>query len=173
MRLSQRAIGIAVTTAVVSTAGFFTLQELGGAAPAVPAAPAGGAAVAGGQLQYNTEGPVRIYDSRTTGVALTSDVFGTHVVSTLGFVPDNATAVLVNLTVVAGGEGTTGFVGLGGETYQGTSTVNWTEPGVYSNFAFVPISTLGVATEGKLFRMRFEGNRPIHVVIDLQGWVVT
>jgi hypothetical protein len=83
-----------------------------------------------------------------------------------GTVPENATAVFANFTVVAEDPAAYGLLAAF-RSYRGTSTLNYTEPGVYSNSALVPLDDIGL----KVFLFLIEGT-PVHVIVDLMGWVV-
>ena len=83
-------------------------------------------------------------------------------------VPQGATAAMVNITIVAEQPGSYGYAAAVGNLHRLTSNVNWTGPGVYANLAFAPIDYI----PNPFISFRLVGNNPVHVIVDLQGWVV-
>lgn len=161
----RRTVAIASAAVLIGMGGAFFVGEVGPLAGARQEVPVSG------PLQFNASGPVRVFDSRTEGTPISSTGYGARTIDLSGFVPANTRGALVNVTVVADGE-TTGYVSLTGERDPGTSTITWTAPGVYSNMAFVPVSDMGGVGLGRpLVALRYHGTRPVHVVMDLQGWV--
>lgn len=130
--------------------------------------------LASGPVQLGLDGPVRAYDSRTHplfGGPISGGPFGgARIIPITNAVPPEAKGALITVTVVATRPGSTGFVAASGKTHRATSTVTWTEPGVYSNFAVVPVYFNTVISE-LAFDLRYEGLQPIEVVVDVQGWI--
>jgi hypothetical protein len=123
-------------------------------------------------LQFDADGPERIFDSRTLGFGNPLQPIGPnggHLIPLPGIVPPEATGAMVNITVLAEQPGSFGYAAAVGDASRETSTLTWSEPGVYANFALAPIARF--LPNGSL-RLRLVGNHPVHVIVDLQGWVV-
>jgi hypothetical protein len=145
-----------------------------GASPRDAAGEAG-ATVSGGQLDVGSREAVRVFDTRGVfalprGASRPGRVVpGTRrTVHLERFVPQDATAVFVNITVVADDPGADGVLAAFPDQYRETSNVNWTEPGVTANSALV---LLHATTFLKYFTLEVGGSGPVHVIIDLLGWV--
>jgi hypothetical protein len=130
------------------------------------------AAVTGGVVQFEATGPIRIFDSRALGFGNPLDMLGLgggHLIPFPAIVPPGATGAMVNITVVVEQPGSFGYAAALGDGLNETSTVNWGHPGVYANFAFVPVHDFGA--HGAML-LRLAGNHPVHVIVDLEAWVV-
>ena len=75
-------------------------------------------------------------------------------------VPSTATAVLANVTAVAGNS--PGHLAVAGSP---SSLVNWVSGAVVANLSTVPVATDGTVT------LTNGGTSPVHVVLDVQGWI--
>jgi Tol biopolymer transport system component len=115
---------------------------------------------------FYTLAPCRVYDSRDGGPALTSGVpqiLGLH-----GFcdIPDTATAVIANVTVV----GPTGAGHLilhrGDSSAPQASTINFSAGQTRANNAVFPLSTDGLLTVTPFVT----GNGSVHYLIDVMGY---
>lgn len=171
----RRLIGMATAVVVGAVAVVAVGQDDGRPAAAQSLA---AASVASGQLQFDSGGPVRVFDSRDgTGVAagapgmpgpLSPDAPGSaRMIFTPG-APREAIAALVNITVVVTDPAAFGYAAARADTRRGTSTVNWSGPGTFANFAFVPLDHI----PNPFFTLIIEGNRAVHVIVDLEGWVM-
>jgi hypothetical protein len=167
--VGRKVKGIGVVCAALVAVGVITLHPRGGSAGAQDLAPA---AITSGVLQFDTGGADRIFDTRSgLGRSASAGPFVPGPAGRLVFtpgVPQGASAALVNITVVADQPGSYGYAAAQGTAPKLTSNVNWTGPGVYANFAMVPISYI----PDPFFVLHVEGNNPVNVVVDLQGWVV-
>jgi Subtilase family len=112
--------------------------------------------------------PARLLDTRTTtgghlGTLGPGETFALQVRGVAG-VPDDATAVMVNVT--GANQTNLTFLDVFPETPTGTSTLNLDGgKGPRANLAAV-----GIGADGKI-RIR-NANGTVHVVIDLEGWFV-
>jgi hypothetical protein len=162
---------IALVCVLVAAVTVIVVQGREGPAGAQDLAPA---TIASGFLQFDSDGPTRIFDSRTgfgegapaAPLAPTGPHSG-HTIYTPP-APQGATAVMVNLTIVVDQPGSQGYAAAKGSALNQTSTVNWSDIGVYTNFALVPVTTVSKPS----FILRIEGNNAVHVIVDLAGWVV-
>jgi hypothetical protein len=167
-----------------------TVLTVGGTGAAIPrvgdsqASPLAPAAIVTGQVQLNSEGPIRIFDSRFQRLGngdhdpAGSGAFVTLVGSNgsgqiVNYIPANATAVFVNITVVVH-ESRYGWLAAAGRPWQGNSTLNWSTAGQYANAALVPVTANPNDPNGsKTLEMFIVDRDNIDVIIDLAGWVVS
>jgi hypothetical protein len=77
---------------------------------------------------------------------------------------------MVNITVIATSPISNGYLAAVGSRW-GTSTVNWTGPGVHANFAFVPVRCC-LSGPKPFFGVIIEGTTSVDVIVDLLGWVL-
>lgn len=174
--MPRHSISVAAVAAVGLAAGAAAVAAI---APGAAATSGSRALVAtpSGSIQFDAGGPVRILDTRydlgTDGCACQPGLMPTVLAGR--HVPAEATAVFVNVTVLAPEAGAFGFLGVyaGATPGRGTSTLNWDRPGVYSNMAMVPINAGLLPPDGtKTFQLRYQGSGRIDVVVDLLSWVV-
>ena len=111
--------------------------------------------------------PYRVLDTRFgTGVANTGKIGppDAPLDVTLPFVPEGATAVVVNVTVTEPTQATWIAAYGGGTKWPGTSSVNSSRDETSANLAVVPLG------EGHSIRLQ-NANGAAHVVVDVQGFV--
>jgi hypothetical protein len=163
-------IGFAATR--VAALGIVAVHERDGSAGAQDLAPA---AVTTGVLQLDTRGATRVFDTRI-GFGLSAGVGpfapGSSRLVFLPGVPQNAIAAWVNITVIADQPDSFGYaaaLGAGAPAGFPTSNVNWNSQGVVANLAFAPV---GLISTDPHITLHVEGNNPVHVVVDVQGWVL-
>lgn len=121
-----------------------------------------------GEHVFSSQGPRRLFDTRTptgplTGVLAAGQERSVVVVGDP--VPDDATAVVLNLTVTGGTAPSHLTVWPTGAPRPGTSVLNWPTGDTRANLVVVPVG------DGGSISLRNQAGT-VHVIADVVGWFV-
>jgi hypothetical protein len=166
MRIPRRLLGIALVAVLASTGGAVAAQSQGGS----PGSLGPAFTPASGQIQFDSSGPQRVYDSRNDPNGELATGIPRQIFLPAGALPATAIAVFLNITVVASDPNAGGYANAFSFEDTGTSLINWNRPGEFANSTLVALAPTGNAT--KLFHVLVRGNSSVHAIVDLIGWLL-